>query len=419
MDRQRQGHLVETNFSTTDSNNAIATIRQWLLSATVISTEEAQVVQLQGATEDIDRQVFRSIGIGMCAEVFHQPGTDVVLKRAFRPLEGQLWNDYEWHRKIYEGVTHTFDHSWRLLAIAKPYRYLRTQVDEERRARNRVKWPPILRETTELLEAQLIPSLPEDVRYAIVDRYCPPYQQEAAKNDPANRDCLVRVYLGRRCGNHQAKPDRFSLRNFEADLKVFGELGLSTETYSYAKMMAIALAELHWSVGANAAGVEFVLGGANLSRTLVDLKEQEQELPPHSTTGGKSRAAHLWLLDFNQCGEIENDKAGVQNAVEAFWQNEPYYPRPVPVGHPDADLWEAFKEEYLTQSHKITQGFDEPAIAFIDGVVAEAQKREMTGSAAKSTGRKKKSRRGMRGGKCRRKWKKNSSDMPSLLQDED
>jgi len=83
----------------------------------------------------------------------------------------------------------------------------------------------------------------------------------------------------------------------------------------------------------------------------------------------------MWLLDFNQCGEMGRDDAGVVSAVEAFWQNDPYYPRPVRSTDRDYGLWEGFREEYLRQSALILGEEVQLANAFIDRVVGEAERR--------------------------------------------
>lgn len=72
------------------------------------------------------------------------------------------------------------------------------------------------------------------------------------------------------------------------------------------------------------------------------------------------------------------DDAGVKQAVAAFWQNDPYYPRPCPPGHPDAELWEIFEARYLHHSDKKLDSKAQGknlARQFIDGVVAEAKRR--------------------------------------------
>ena len=37
-----------------------------------------------------------------------------------------------------------------------------------------------------------------------------------------------------------------------------------------------------------------------------------------------------WLLDFNQCHKIATNKRGVDQVVDPYFTNNPYYPRPPP-----------------------------------------------------------------------------------------
>ncbi len=138
--------------------------------------------------------------------------------------------------------------------------------------------------------------------------------------------------------------------------------------------MAFALALMHWSVGTNAADVEFVLGSTPANRPL---KYAEiQNLPPHTDIGHEHRPVHMWLLDFNQCGAISKDEAGVVSAVDAFWQNDPYYPRPVPPADQDFGLWEVFRDEYLERSREILGEEVGLAEGFVGRVVEEAERRQ-------------------------------------------
>lgn len=43
------------------------------------------------------------------------------------------------------------------------------------------------------------------------------------------------------------------------------------------------------------------------------------------------------------------DKAGVEQAVAAFWKNDPFYPRP----EEGSVLWKSFREMYLGMSQRI------------------------------------------------------------------
>lgn len=126
----------------------------------------------------------------------------------------------------------------------------------------------------------------------------------------------------------------------------------------------------------DAADVEFVLGTApeKLAVKAVEIKN----LPPRSSTAAplnfKRRLVHLWLLDFNQCREITLDDRGVTQAINAYWQNDPYYPRPCSPGHPDQAIWDLFSMAYVEHSDLIATDVNVSSLArkFIDGLVTEA-----------------------------------------------
>lgn len=85
------------------------------------------------------------------------------------------------------------------------------------------------------------------------------------------------------------------------------------------------------------------------------------------------RSVHLWLLDFDQCQEFPHTPAGLEQLKKGFWQNDPYYPRPVSTHEKDVTLWAIFKKEYLTASAEFTdKGMPEE---FIVAVEAEGKKR--------------------------------------------
>jgi len=179
-----------------EAPSVITTLQQWLSINSVISRDSAAALQQQEATEDSksDLPVFRSIGRGFCAEIFHQTNTGQVFKSAFRPQDLQLWNDFQWHARILESLEPAFNRSKLDLSVPLLYSYT-NRNNEAWWNDNREEWPH--REPTDVLGSQRILPLPTIVRHALIDEFCPPHLQAAAKGDPANRDCLMRVYLGK------------------------------------------------------------------------------------------------------------------------------------------------------------------------------------------------------------------------------
>lgn len=234
-----------------------------------------------------------------------------MLKRAYNPQNLELWNDFVRHHMVYDVVTRAIDRELKVdLQVPRVFMYF-TRDTQRWWGQNWDKWPSAaLREPTDLLETELILPLPKIVRESLIALYCAPHARADALNDPRNRHCLIRVYLGVRRENRNFHSD-FSLRNFEADLNILDELQL--EKADHARAMAISLAEMHWRAKIDAADVEFVLG-AEAELFLVKLAVVEI-LPPRTDTASvKKRSVHLWLLDFNQCKRISMDEAGVNQA---------------------------------------------------------------------------------------------------------
>lgn len=58
----------------------------------------------------------------------------------------------------------------------------------------------------------------------------------------------------------------------------------------------------------------------------------------------------VWILDFDCCKHMPLDEEGVEQAVKAFYKNDPFYPRPGRDGVEDQRLWDEFKYRFLEAS---------------------------------------------------------------------
>ncbi|KAA6413657.1 MAG: hypothetical protein FRX48_02018 [Lasallia pustulata] len=181
--------------------------------------------------------------------------------------------------------------------------------------------------------------MPQLVREGLIAKYCPSPLAAEIKSSHANRDCLVRPYLGKRRHGGAERRSRFqasSLRNLPLHVDQMEQLGLDIETY--AKLMAEALAMMHWYGEMDASDVKFVLA------------------PPRSTApSAKIHSAVLgehamWLLDFDCCRQMFMDERGVDQAVAAFFRNDSFFPRPSTRACPDQALWEIFRAKYRQAS---------------------------------------------------------------------
>ncbi|KAJ9348645.1 hypothetical protein DTO280E4_9270 [Paecilomyces variotii] len=152
--------------------------------------------------------------------------------------------------------------------------------------------------------------LPKVVRKALIthlygcDRNLDTTDIESLLNEPNNKHCLARVYLGQIMGPMNLD-NSAPLRNFPLYLGFMEELGVDTDTL--ANEMGKAYAILHWGAGINGDDVEFVLGtsAVDAPRALVE--------PPDF----QHRAVGLYLLDFGQC-EVVNLTQDCDVVYQAF-----------------------------------------------------------------------------------------------------
>ncbi|KAJ5993734.1 zinc finger protein-domain-containing protein [Penicillium sp. IBT 35674x] len=249
--------------------------------------------------------------------------------------------------------------------------------------------PTFPRRSREVLCMERIFPLPEKIRHALIDVFCLSVNASTAKVDRANKDCLVRVLLGRRrFGISRPGGSKFfSLRNYKLHLDQVMELGLDAE--DYANSMADTLAILHWHTGIDGMDIEFVLGSSPLDRNAVrrilPLHDIEKLKPGSSTyehitnseQNFKKRSVSLWLLDFDACSPITMDDKEVLKAVKAFVQTGPFCPRPNSNDDYADNLWKLFSDRYTTTGQKlcgVSRWRDLP-VKFIEGITKELSHR--------------------------------------------
>lgn len=191
------------------------------------------------------------------------------------------------------------------------------------------------------LITQRKPPFPQEVRAKLIDIYCPNSVKDMIHASEADRDCLIRPYLGRR--RRLVKNSRvqaFSLRNFP--LRIDQIESLKLDGARYARIMADTLAQLFWVAHIDANDIEFVLAPPSNSN--------EAKIIDSEVLGEHV----VWILDFDCCRNMSLDRAGVVQAVNAFFKNDPFYPRPN-----CGALWTEFKDQFLTTSEQIFSMMDE------------------------------------------------------------
>lgn len=82
----------------------------------------------------------------------------------------------------------------------------------------------------------------------------------------------------------------------------------------------------------------------------------------------------LWLLDFNQCRIISTGQTGVEEAVDTFCVNDPYYPRPNMV----EQLWNVYRDAYWSASTDLIAGTEH---SFLPGLLIEGVKARLSDGA--------------------------------------
>ncbi|EXJ82165.1 hypothetical protein A1O1_08234 [Capronia coronata CBS 617.96] len=275
---------------------------------------------------------FRRIGQGFCGSVWAAEGGKVAMKRENGGPGRSILTDYNMHRLVLDAASqdevkvNVCVPRWpRFVENNDPWWHSNLAIFPKRYA------------ACNILCSERIPPLSKEVRDILIDRYCPPSSIATIKNNDADRDCLVRLYLGRRKIQNSGRRglNFFSLRNYPLHLNQAEELGL--QILNYACDMADMLARMHWTAKIDANDVEFVIGGI-----------QETTIGEHTHSLFGRHA--LWLLDFDCCRPLAMDDAGVTQAARAFLRNDPYFPRPAIEGSSDHALWMKFRSQYLESS---------------------------------------------------------------------
>ncbi|KAJ4523358.1 hypothetical protein HRR83_000006 [Exophiala dermatitidis] len=288
---------------------------------------------------------FRRIGQGFCGSVWAAEEGTMAMKREDGGPGRSLLNDYKMHELVLDAV------SEKKLSVCVPRWPKFVKNDDRCWWNTNLSSFPADYTTCNVLCSERIPPLPQEVRHRLIDRYCPPASVSTIKANDADRDCLVRPYLGRRKIQNEARRGRnfFSLRNYPLHLNQAEDLGLPI--LEYARAMADTLAMMHWMARIDANDVEFVLGG-------VRTKSDSELASDHSEYIHDFLGTHsMWVLDFDCCRPMTMDDAGIDQAARAFLRNDPFFPRPTTgTEFPDSTLWTEFRNRYLESSKNIVPG---------------------------------------------------------------
>jgi hypothetical protein len=177
----------------------------------------------------------------------------------------------------------------------------------------------------------------------------------------------VRVYCGkRRSAADAARQKRlFSLRNYNLCVDQMEELGLEMD--ALVGVLATALATCYFSAQIDANDCEFVFGRpcdagvAEEEESVVPGRREHvfmfNMLRPNMAGADDAMCEDMavWMLDFDCVRRISMDERGLRQAADAFWRNDPYFPRPWAPNHTreDKELWNVFVFEFLGESKRI------------------------------------------------------------------
>lgn len=284
---------------------------------------------------------FRRIGQGFCATVWApETGGGHAIKREDGGPGRSVLKDYEMHKKVLESVP-------TMVHVPQCHRYIRHD-DATWWESYIARFPHHSQKACNALLTDRIEPFSQSARNVIIDKYCPEALKETVNASDPDRDCLIRPYLGRRRRLvENSRFQGFSLRNLPLHLDQIEELGLPGPLY--AKFMAQTLAELYWRAHVDANDIEFVLDlRPEKPTTYGSISSHSSVIAIESPFLGEHA---LWTLDFDCCTEMSMNEAGVEQAVKAFFKNNPYYPRP--SRGTDQRLWSDFKDQFLRASAAI------------------------------------------------------------------
>jgi Zinc finger protein len=194
--------------------------------------------------------------------------------------------------------------------------------------------------------------LPVRYRVKIVQLFCPPLLKDLCHSEAKNHAHVAQILLGRTLDTSQhTTPQRFfSTYNYPLTCDSAEKLGM--DTGKIAQQMGSLLAALHMGASSDAKDIEIVLGG-DYDRGLI-------------------RNPKVWVLDFNQCSTITLDHHCIPQLVDAFFENEAYFPRPR-EGDP---LFASFASGYIVTSSENAPKLLFLANLFIEGIKVEQAKKD-------------------------------------------
>lgn len=356
------------------------------LSVRSISSTSSSVAERMHRTKFLQNTAFVVIGRGTCGTIFQIPGTESAYKKGSD--KDSLWNDANLTNTACRAVIETKTCLQEIFPnVSIPRVPIVTAWISENDLDN--WWGENLSRFPEdthvgyLFQVQRILPLPESSRQALIRLYFPKRMHRFACEDPDNKPCLVRPYLGQRRGEWEFSRPALSLQNFPLYLDQIEELQL--EAIQFSEEMAIGLAIVHWKACLDGMDMEFVLGSAATNGELPTVVENFRAVKPFDVPAGdfKRRQVHLWMLDFDKADRLnlkESWKSCCDRMVTAVTANDPYFPNPAATGTLEHTLWDIFERAYLLAASNILptqKGLPKNAIQY-PGLFLKAWKERAT-----------------------------------------
>lgn len=228
-DQRDQDVRLQANFSTTQTPSSVLKHALSLFSEPKNLFTGSLFLICQASLVSNRTIGFRKIGFGQCGLIYERPGRGYVVKVAKPGYSESLWQDCLAHDRVYqafEKATNSASHGPECL-VPRPYLYV---------AKDHPWWTSHAHLFESSHKDFSIPArafvteriwpLPKVVRHSLIDKFCPSWLRQAAAAHHANRDCLARIYLGRRGSLKAPAQPNFTLRNFNLCLDQMISLGI-------------------------------------------------------------------------------------------------------------------------------------------------------------------------------------------------
>ncbi|PIL29526.1 hypothetical protein GSI_08334 [Ganoderma sinense ZZ0214-1] len=283
----------------------------------------------QAAVDSVSQEVTTPvrIGSGSFATVFASPGRSIVVKLAhLADHTSQVEKEFNSLHSVY-----TLCNSDSIFAIPRALAFY------DPLTKNILFFPPSpgrgrRRDPRRPFEPDFFANLPPRACY-VMDRAAPlppgiaelvrsKFYSERALASKAVAPLMCRLYFGK-----QLRPSAFvNPNNFPIDVTRYDALYMERQNTLLPKEEVAAgmgemLSRIQWIAGYDARDIEFVMAGAP-----------------------DAAMVRLYVIDFNQMRSFDKHHGDVSQLADAFFSNDPYYPRPVQ----NDPIYGVFKDTYMS-----------------------------------------------------------------------